>query len=72
MSNKNTAASNVEEVWGKLSGRWTGEDANAFHREHIARISEIAGDFDNACSDLSNLSSQCIKELQAIEQSLNQ
>lgn len=70
MSEKYQMSSNVQEVWEKLNTRWKGEDATAFHREYIVKISEIVDNFDDACSELSKVSSECIKELNSIEQTL--
>jgi len=70
MSGKKQMSSEVQEVWEKLNTRWKGEDATAFYREYIVKISEIVDIFDDSCSELSNVSSECIKELNLIEQAL--
>ncbi len=70
MSVGNKMSSEVQEAWEKLNARWKGEDATAFHREYIVKISEIADSFEDACFELSRLSAECIKELNSIEQKL--
>ena len=70
MSEKNRISADVQYVWMKLNTRWSGEDADAFHREYVVKISEIADSFEDACSKLSRLSAECIKELKSIEQTL--
>lgn len=70
MSSKKAIAAEVQEVWSKLNAKWKGEDANAFHRQYIVKISETAESFEDACAELGNVSSELSKELQMIEHSL--
>ena len=70
MSEKGRNSSKVQDAWAKLKTRWRGEDADAFHREYIVRIAEIVDSFDDACSELSRLSAECIKELNSVEQTV--
>ena len=71
MSSKKAIAAEVQDVWSKLNSRWQGEDANAFHRQYIVKITETAESFEDACADLGSISSELSKELQMIEQSLS-
>ncbi len=70
MSEKSRNSSDVQDAWAKLNTRWRGEDADAFHREYIVKMVEIVDSFDDACSELSRLSAECIKELTSLEQTL--
>lgn len=70
MSSKKAIAAGVQDVWSKLNNRWKGEDANAFHRQYIVKITETAESFEDACAELGSISSELSKELQMIEQSL--
>lgn len=70
MNSKKTITTNIQELWIKLSARWKGEDANAFHRQYIVKISEAAESIEDACAELGDVSSELSKELQLIEQSL--
>jgi hypothetical protein len=70
MSEKGRISADVQDVWVKLNARWRGEDADAFHREYIVKISEIVDSFDDACFELSSLSAECMKELNTLEQTL--
>ena len=70
MSSKKAIASDVQEAWSKLNAKWKGEDANAFHRQYIVKISETAETFEDSCAELDNLSSELLKELRMIEQGL--
>lgn len=67
MSNKKEIESSLNEVWGKLSARWTGEDSNAFYQQYIIKMTEIIEDFEGACSDLSVVATNLLKELELIE-----
>lgn len=67
MSNKNEIESNLNEVWGKLSARWTSEDSNAFYQQYIIKMTEVIEDFEEACSDLSIVATDLLKELELIE-----
>lgn len=67
--NYNTV-SGIQDAWGKLSTRWQGEAASAFNGDYIVRLTEIGGNFDSACLDLSELSAECKKELDSFEQAL--
>ena len=51
MSNKQEIASSLNEIWGKLSTRWT----------------EVAEDFEEACSNLSVGAGDLAKKLELIE-----
>ena len=66
MSSKRAIAVEVQDVWSKLNNRWKGEDANAFYRQYIVKIAETAESFEDACAELSNISSELSKELQMI------
>lgn len=68
MSKREGVSTEVQNAWSKLNARWQGEDANAFHREYIVKISEVTDSFDSACLELESISSELQKELQAIEQ----
>lgn len=70
MSSKREIAVGVQDAWIKLNSRWKGEDANAFYRQYILKITETAESFEDACADLVDISSELSKELQMIEQSL--
>lgn len=67
MSNKQEIASSLNEIWGKLSTRWTGEDSNAFHQQYIVKMTEVAEDFEEACSNLSVGAGDLAKKLELIE-----
>lgn len=67
MSNKQEIASSLNEIWGKLSTRWTGEDSNAFHQQYIAKMTEVAEDFEEACSNLSVGAADLAKKLELFE-----
>lgn len=45
MSRKQEIATSLNEVWVKLSTRWTGEDSNAFYQQYIAKMTEVVEDF---------------------------
>lgn len=68
MSKRDGTSMEVQNSWAKLNARWQGEDANAFHREYIVKISEVIDSFDSACLELESIASELQKELQAIEQ----
>ena len=70
MNSRSKISGNVQEVWSKLDSRWQGEDAKAFHREYILKITETVESFEVACDELGNLSAELSKELQKIEESL--
>ena len=70
MSCEREISVNVQEVWSKLNGRWQGPHADAFHREHIVRITETTEAFEDACADLVSLADSALKEMQIIEQNL--
>lgn len=70
MSSRKAIAAEVQDVWSRLNNRWKGQDANAFHRQYIVEIAETAKSFEDACAELGNISSELSKELQMIEQSL--
>ena len=70
MGGKDKISSEVQDAWEKLNARWKGEDAAAFHREYIVKISEIVDSFENACFELSKISSECLNNLNSIEQTI--
>ena len=70
MSNKQEIASSLNEIWGKLSLRWTGEDSHAFYQQYIAKMTEVVNDFEEACSDLSIGAANLAKKLELVEQDL--
>lgn len=67
MSNKQEIASTLNEVWGKLSTRWRGEDSNAFYQQYIVKMAEVVEDFEEACSDLGVGAADLAKKLELIE-----
>ena len=67
MSSKQEILTNLNEVWGKLSIRWTGEDSTAFYQQYIAKMDEVVEDFEKACSDLSVGAADLAKKLELIE-----
>lgn len=70
MSNKQEIASSLDEIWGKLSLRWTGEDSHAFYQQYIAKMTEVVNDFEEACSDLSIGAANLAKKLELVEHDL--
>lgn len=71
MSNKQEIASCLNEIWGKLSVRWTGEDSHAFYQQYIAMMTEVVEDFEEACSDLSIGAADLAKKLELVEHDLS-
>lgn len=67
MNNNREIASSLAEIWGKLSTQWTGEDSKAFHQQYIAKMTEAAEDFEEACSNLSVGAADLAKKLELIE-----
>ena len=67
MGNKQEIASNLHEIWGKLSTRWTGEDSNAFYQQYITKMTEVVENFEDACSNLSVGAADLKKKLELIE-----
>ena len=67
MSSKQEIATSLNEVWVKLSTRWTGEDSNAFYQQYIAKMTEVVEDFEEACSDLGVGAAELAKKLELIE-----
>lgn len=67
MSNIQEIASCLNEIWGKLCTRWIGEDSNAFYQQYIAKMTEVAEDFEEACSNLSVGVADLAKKLELIE-----
>ena len=51
MSSKQEIATSINEIWGKLSARWTGEDSNAFYQQYIAKMTEVAEDLKRLTSE---------------------
>ena len=71
MSSKQEITFSLNEVWGKLSARWTGEGADAFHQQYITIMTEVIEGFEVACSDLSVGAAELSKKLQLIEQGID-
>ena len=67
MSNKQEISSGLNEIWEKLNTRWAGEDSYAFHQQYIAKMTEVAEDFEEACSNLSVGAAELAKKLELIE-----
>ena len=67
MGGKQEIASSLNEVWGKLSAQWKGEDSNAFYQQYIAKMAEAVEDFEEACSDLGVGVADLAKKLELIE-----
>lgn len=67
MSSKQEIVTSLNEVWGKLNARWIGEDSNTFYQQYIAKMTEVAEDFEEACSDLSVGATDLAKKLELIE-----
>lgn len=70
MSEANRISVSIQDVWAKLNTKWTGEDANAFYREYLLKLTEIADSFEDACIGLKAQSLALLKELQDIERSI--
>ena len=49
----------VSQAWTRA--RWSGPDAEAFHREYILPMTESARSFDGACAGLE----ECARRLEA-------
>ena len=71
MSSTQEITFSLNEVWGKLSARWTGEGADAFHQQYITKMTEVIEGFEVACSDLSVGAAELSKKLQLIEQGID-
>jgi len=71
MSSKQEITSSLNEIWGKLSARWTGDGAAAFHQQYIIKMAEVVEDFEMACSELSVGATSLSKKLQLIEQEID-
>lgn len=67
MSNKQEIASSLNEIWRKLSLRWTGEDSCVFYQQYIAKMAEVVEDFEEACSSLSIGATDLAKKLELVE-----
>lgn len=67
MSSKQEIASSLSEIWGKLNTRWTDEGSNAFYQQYMAKMIEIAEDFEEACFNLSVGAADLSKKLELIE-----
>ena len=70
MSTKSGLQSSMQESWSKLSQRWQGADAQAFHSQYVVKISETIEDFEHSCDKLTDLSSAFLKELQNLVHSV--
>lgn len=70
MSSKQEIATSLNEVWGKLTTRWTGEDSNAFYQQYITKMTEVAEDFEEACTDLSVGAADLAMKLELIERDI--
>lgn len=71
MSVQKRTSSAIQEIWRQLNTQWHGDDADAFYREYIVKLCEIVDSFDDACSELSRLSEECMKELNSVKQALD-
>lgn len=58
--------SDMEENWAKLSARWRGDAAVAFHEQYVLKLEELTQDFDAACEKLEQTASDLLSELQTI------
>lgn len=67
MSNQQEIESGLNEAWGKLRARWTGEASEAFYQQYITKMTEVMGEFEKACSDLSAGAAELIKKLDLVE-----
>ena len=70
MSSKQEITSSLNEIWGKLHARWSGEGANAFYQQYILKMTETIESFETACSDLNVGAADLSKKLQLIEQAI--
>ena len=70
MSGKQDIASSLNEIWGKLNIRWTGEDANAFYQQYIVKMIEIVEDFEEPCSDFNIEADDLAQRLDLIERNI--
>ena len=61
----------IQEIWKQLSDKWQGDDATAFYREYVIKISEIIDSFDKECSEFNEKASECMDQLNIIEQTLS-
>ncbi len=68
MKRRDEISEEIQYAWAKLNARWQGEDADAFHREYIAKLSELAASFACACQQLESASSELQEVLTSIEQ----
>lgn len=71
MAGINQASAEITEVWSKLQRGWSGEHADAFHREYILKMQETAEQFETSCHELHMVSATLSKEMALIEHSLN-
>lgn len=70
MNGSRIISDKAEEAWRKLSGKWQGEDAEAFHMGYVIRISEIVSGFEEVCGELESASDELLQELKMIEQTM--
>ena len=70
MSGKQDIASSLNEIWGKLNIRWTGEDANAFYQQYIVKMIEIVEDFEETCSDFNIEADDLAQRLDLVERNI--
>lgn len=70
MSNGRGVSEEAQEIWAKVSGKWQGDDANAFYREYSSRIIETSQQFERSCGNLKQQAKAFSKELQLVYQNL--
>ena len=71
MAGKQEITASLNEAWGRLNTGWTGEHANAFHRQYVTKMTETTEAFESACSDLSDGAAELSKKLEMIEQGVD-
>jgi len=71
MGNRQEIALNLNEVWGKLSGRWDETTAKAFHRQYISKMTEVVEGFEKDCFELSVEAADLLKKLQLMEHDID-
>ena len=71
MSGKKQLSKNVLDVWHKLSKTWIGDASKAFYDGYIVKMMDIADSFDDASLELNKVSSDFLKELKRIEQTIS-
>ena len=71
MNDNYKKSANIQEMWEQLSNKWQGDDATAFYREYVIKISEMIESFNKECSELNEKASECMVQLNIIEQTLS-